>query len=252
MALVRVQLPFFVPAWLHPPLKRLKDRFLPPPPPPPPRPALDLAGAREVEWSFVAAQMPRGPGDALDFACETGYLSIQAAQFGFRVVALDLQTQNFPWSHSNIRFLKGDILDLSLPEDSFDLVINCSSVEHVGLAGRYDVSHSESDGDLQAMSRLRSVMKRDGVMILTVPCGLDAVVTPFHRVYGAQRLPLLLEGYLVEKQAYWIKGGDRIWRTCQKEEALAHVPTAHPTEGFFCSYALACFVLRKSAEKTRQ
>jgi len=55
-----------------------------------------------------------------------------------------------------------DILKVDLPAKHFDLVINWSTVEHVGLAGRYGVTKSRPDGDLEAMARLRDLMKPGG------------------------------------------------------------------------------------------
>lgn len=153
----------------------------------------NLAGDRDIEWSWVASQMPCGPGLALDFGSGRGNLGLVVAQRGFDVTAIDLQEANWPFVHEKLHFVQGNILDLQLPKSHFDLVINCSTVEHVGLAGRYGVTEDRSDGDLEAMNRLRELMNHEGIMILTVPVGQDAVFAPFHRVYGEQRLPKLLK-----------------------------------------------------------
>jgi hypothetical protein len=113
------------------------------------------------------------------------------------------------------------------------------------LVGRFDVSQGDPEGDLKAMSRLRALLKPDAVMLLTIPCGRDSVVAPFHRVYGVQRLPHLLTGYKIDNQSFWAKDIDNRWGECKREEALAYQPTAHPRDPGLCSYALACFVLRK-------
>src|SRR5437660_224509 len=129
MEVVRVSVPVYMPAWLHLKLRNIKRRLYPPPP----NPKVDISGERDVEWSFILAHMPTGPGEALDFGCEFGKLSLHAAQHGFRVTALDLQPQSFPWQHPNVTFVQGDLLRLKSPERHFNLVLNCSSVEHVGL-----------------------------------------------------------------------------------------------------------------------
>lgn len=76
-----------------------------------------------------------------------------------------------------------------------------------------------ADADLVAMSTMRSFLKPDGVAIIAVPVcfqptamtanpncvcktcsqqvGADAVVWNVHRIYGAIRLPLLLEGWSI-------------------------------------------------------
>jgi len=41
---------------------------------------IDIRGERDIEWSFLSQAMPNGPGKALDFGCEHGYMSLMAAQ----------------------------------------------------------------------------------------------------------------------------------------------------------------------------
>jgi SAM-dependent methyltransferase len=171
-------------------------------------------------------------------------MSIHAAQKGCRVLALDLLPGRFPWSHPNVEIISGDLLKLDLPQDSFDFILNCSTVEHVGLSGRYGVAFEETDGDLAAMTKMRKLLRRHGKMLMTIPCGRDATIAPWHRVYGTQRLPKLLAGYEIEEAVYWVKQPDNRWYPAGRENALSYVPTAHPTSATSCSYALGCFVLR--------
>src|SRR5260370_41136667 len=106
--------------------------------------------------------MPCGSGEAIVICCEQGYMSILDAQKGFHVVANDLEEQSFLWRHPNVEFRQGDFLKLELPRDHFDLAINCSSVEHVGVAGRYGFTVNEDEGDIHVMSRRAAILKPDG------------------------------------------------------------------------------------------
>lgn len=198
----------------------------------------NLAGDRDIEWSWMAAHMPSGPGEALDFGPGGSHLALIAAQRSFNVTAIDLQPAEWPYVHPRLRFAQGDILKLSLPKQHFDLVINCSTVEHVGLAGRYGVTEHRYDGDLEAMARLHEMMKPSGVMLLTIPVGQDAVFAPLHRVYGAERLPHLLRGYQVEEEQYWVKDDQNRWIMVDRPTALGRQPERS-------LYGLGCFVLRK-------
>lgn len=205
----------------------------------------NLSGDRDIEWSWVAAHMPLGPGEALDFGPGGSHLGLVAAQRGFNVTGVDLELVERPHIHPRIRFIRDDILKLLLPLEHFDLVINCSTVEHVGLAGRYYVRENRADGDLEAMARLRELMKPGGMMLLTIPVGQDAVFAPMCRVYGSQRLPRLLEGYAVEREAFWVKDGYNRWVLCDKEAALNFKASAGSREPLRNVYALGCFVLRR-------
>ncbi|HVH72644.1 MAG TPA: DUF268 domain-containing protein [Candidatus Dormibacteraeota bacterium] len=206
--------------------------------------AVDLSGDRDIEWSFIASRIPRGPGQALDFGCGSGNLSIHAIQRGYQVLGLDLEPPVFPWHHPDFEMIQGDLLKLELPAGRFDLILNCSTVEHVGLSGRYGAVAQETDGDLKAMGKLRTLLRPSGKMLMTIPCGRDAAITPWHRVYGQERLIKLLSGYEVEEQNYWLKHKDNRWYPCNVEAALSYVPTSHPRIATRCSYALGCFVVR--------
>jgi len=209
----------------------------------------NLAGERNIEWSWVSSQMSSGPGEALDFGPGGSFLGLIAAQRGFRVTAVDLEPVQWHYTHPGLQFIHGDILKLSLPTNHFDLVINCSTVEHVGLAGRYGVTEDNTNGDLEAMARLKKLMKPGGIMLLTIPVGQDAVFLPLHRVYGAQRLPRLLEGYKVEKEAFWVKDNQNRWVPAEKEAALHFKASAGSWNPLSNVYALGCFVLRRSGQE---
>ena len=204
----------------------------------------NLAGDRDIEWSWVTSQIPSGPGEALDFGSGGSDLALIAAQRGFNVTAVDLEPVRWPYVHPKLRFIRGDILKLPVPKEHFELVINCSTVEHVGLAGRYGVTENCPDGDLEAMAHLRKLIKPNGVMLLTIPIGQDAVFAPLCRVYGKERLPRLLDGYIVEKQAFWVKDEKNCWILCDKKMALSFEASAGSWDALKNIYALGCFVLR--------
>ena len=136
---------------------------------------LDLSGDRAVEWSWVSAHIPDGPGYALDFGPGGSNLSTIAAMKGYNVVGVDMLDVERPFLLPNLAFIKGDLNRMPLPERHFHLVINCSTVEHSGISGRYNISEEDESGDLKAMEKLRQLMRPDGIQLLTVPVGRDAV-----------------------------------------------------------------------------
>lgn len=240
MPIVRLNIPVYLPMALYRPLRRLKraitDRN---------RPTRNLWDDRDVEYSFIAAHMPNGPGKALDFGSGSSYMSLLAALRGFEVIALDLEPQTFPWLHPAVRSIQGDLLKLDLPTNHFDLIINCSTVEHVGLVGRYSVTENRPDGDLEAMALLRELMKPSAIMLLTVPVGQDAIFAPLCRVYGKERLPRLLSGFVLEREMFWVKDAENRWVQCDGETALSFEASAGSWDPLRNVYALGCFVLRK-------
>lgn len=203
-------------------------------------------GEREVEYAWIISNMPSGPGELLDFGNGGSFMALVAAHKRFNVTAVDLTPVEWPYAHPGLRSIKGDILKLSLPEDHFDVIVNCSTIEHVGLAGRYGVTEDFPDGDLEAMRRLGRLMKKDAAMLLTIPVGQDAVFKPLCRIYGSGRLPRLLEGYDIEKEDYWVKNKKNQWIGCDKRDALNFKASAGSWDHLQNAYALGCFILRRT------
>jgi SAM-dependent methyltransferase len=197
-----------------------------------------LAGDRDIEWGWSLAQLPDSPGLVLDFGAGNGILSAGAAARGHRVVAVDLEPCAFSFELDQITYRRGDLNELEFEPESFDYVINCSTTEHVGLAGRYSGSRDDVDADIRAMERLAQLLKPGAEMGLTIPVGRDAVFPPLHRVYGQERLPRLLAAFEVVTERYLAKLEDDRWREVDRQSALAE-------QGSRSYYALGLFRLRR-------
>lgn len=205
----------------------------------PPASTFALEGDRDLEWTFCQARLPDGPCRTLDFGADTGVpVSLSAALRGHDVTAFDQLEARGRIDHPGIRRVTADILDRPLAGESFDLIVNCSSIEHVGLAGRYG-SRDAGDGDLEAMAVLGELMAPDARHILTLPVGRDMVCAPQHRIYGEQRLPLLLDGYEIVEEQFWHTPAGT-WTPTDRSTALA-------TQGSREFYSLGLFVLRRAA-----
>jgi SAM-dependent methyltransferase len=197
--------------------------------------ARTLAGERDVEWAWTLAHLHRGPGRVLDFGSGNGMLALGAQFAGNEAVAVDLEPEQYLFRGHEIEYIQGDFNDLELEPGSFDQILNCSSIEHVGLAGRYG-SPKDPDGDLRAMAKMMSLLRPGGAMVLAIPVGVDAVYSPWHRVYGGERLPLLLERWTIQKESYWAKLGGEHYERVSREQALAD-------EGSATYYALGLYVV---------
>lgn len=236
--------PVYLPDALYSALRRAKRAVIAPST----AAAIDISGERDVEWTFLSANLPDGSGRcALEFGCEYGHMSLQAAMKGYHVLATDLRAQRFGWKHPNVEFRMGDFLQLDFPHEHFDVIINCSSVEHVGVPGRYGIRAEQTDGDLNVMKKFADLLRPDGVLLMTVPVGVDTVMAPWCRVYGDRRLPLLLEPFEVVREQYWIKDDANEWVGTRRPAATSFVPRNDPTNGHGCLYALGGFVLRKKS-----
>jgi SAM-dependent methyltransferase len=194
-----------------------------------------LVGERDVEWTWCLAHVRSGPGRVLDFGSGNGMLALGASFAGNESVAVDLEHEQYLFQGHDIEYVQGDFLKLEFEPGSFDQILNCSSIEHVGLAGRYG-SPDNPDGDLEAMAKLADVLKPDGDMVLAIPVGRDAVYAPWHRVYGEERLPLLLERWTVRAESYWAKVGSEKYEPVARDTALSDIGSA-------TYYALGLYVV---------
>jgi SAM-dependent methyltransferase len=194
-----------------------------------------LTGDREIEWTWTLGHVRRGPGRVLDFGSGNGMMALGTAFAGNDVVAVDLEPEQYLFHPNGIEYVQGDFNELDFEPGSFDQILNCSSVEHVGLAGRYG-SPDDPDGDLRAMEKMARLVKPDGDMVLTVPVGRDAVHKPLHRIYGDERLPRLLEHWEIREDAYWAKPNDNRFEPVSRAQAIGE-------EGSASYYALGLFVV---------
>jgi len=199
-----------------------------------------LKGDRETEYDFVRRHLPTGEGSVFDLGPGPGAGTVQfAIERGYTVVAIDLEPVDY--RHPSFTFHQADFLETNI-EGLFDWVLNISTVEHFGLVGRYGVQIDDPDADLRAMTKLQSLLKPDGRMILTIPVGQDRVIEPWHRVYGVTRLPGLLAGYRVLEQMFWAKTDETDnYHPVAESIALATIPTVNPHY-----YALGGFILERT------
>ena len=203
---------------------------------------MDLSGDRAIEWSFVISNIPKTKGLALEFGPGPSNIGLIAARLGYIVNAIDLTPCKWKYEFPNLTYQQTDILQKNFTNNYYDLIINSSTIEHVGLPGRYGNKKSKSDGDLEAMDILHSILKDQGIMILTIPVGIDDIFIPYHRIYGKERILKLLKNFNIIKQEYWKKNNNNIWKNCEKDRAFS-------TKGSENYYALGCYVLAKINEE---
>lgn len=113
-------------------------------------------------------------------------------EFGGRPTTIEYNKPNY--GHPEIEEISID--DYWKNPRQFDVAFSISSFEHDGL-GRYGDPLNPS-GDLRAMSEMKRILKKDGILFLAVPVGRDKIVWNAHRIYGNIRYPMLTEGWKIE------------------------------------------------------
>lgn len=217
---------------LEPHLLQVYRKLLQPPPP-------NLEGDRYMEYSWIAANIPNGPGQALDFGCGFSWMGLLAARRGFQVTAIDLREIKWSYLYPGLEFKKGNLFDIIDDLTMMDLIICCSTIEHIGLSTRYGEEKSQNCTDLKAMELLYKLLKSGSTMLLTLPVGRDSLFYPLHRVYGEKRLPKLIYGWKIIRKEYWIKNKFNRWIISEEKIALNIEPSQY-------YYGLGLFVMQNS------
>jgi len=168
----------------------------------------DLKDDRQIEWCFCGNNTPTGK-KVLDIGCNMSILSTYALNRNNTVTGIDIE-QGQKIDHKNFTFIQTDFLKYKTKE-KFDFIYACSTVEHIGLSGRYS-NEEDEDGDLKAMKKIRSLLAPFGRVALTIPVGTDKIVKPVHRIYGNKRIEALLEDFRVDKSEAWHKMDGYHWQ----------------------------------------
>jgi len=166
-------------------------------------------------------QIARGDLKGPRYGKTNGWLLEALKKYGIKGKTLAIMGSNRPWYESMCLFLEAKCttieynrietdhpgLKIITPAEydknpvRFDAALSISSFEHDGL-GRFGDPLNPT-GDLEAMKKMKSIVKPGGLLFLSVPTGKDKIYWNAHRVYGLLRLPLLLEGWeVVERFGY--------------------------------------------------
>ena len=144
---------------------------------------------RVLEYSFAIGKLSRmEPGNLLDVGCvaRMNLVPAVACELGWKVWGIDIRNYNF--SHPNFTFTKGNILDNLFPLKFFDAITAISTIEHIGIKGRYGLSENIVMGDMSTFNEIRDILKKEGKLIATVPFGNTYKISTLGRTYDEEHL----------------------------------------------------------------
>lgn len=191
----------------------------------------------EIPFIFRHLRLPL-ESKILDFGCNESLVSIELASIGYDVIGVDLN--NYPLSHPNFKFVKGDFFKNNFPDGFFDAIVAISAVEHCGISEAYGAEEEVLGGDKKVMEEFLRVLKHKGNLILTVPFGLKGIRKGHfgQRVYDEESLSSLLADFKLINEEYYIGIDRRYWVPCSKRD-LTSVDSISKgfTQGVACIYA---------------
>ena len=185
--------------------------------------------------------MPKGK--MLDVVCtDSGnIIPFLVSSLGWDVHGIDNRLYKF--QHPNFHFQRGDIREKHYTDAFFDCVCAVSSIEHIGLKGRYNVIEDDLEGDVKAVREIAKILKPNGAFILTLPFGVKRLVRPLERVYDSAAVDNLLTGWQRRDERYYVQDGGA-WNPTSRE-------AAQKEDYLKGGRAIALFVLTPPAETRR-
>jgi ubiquinone/menaquinone biosynthesis C-methylase UbiE len=145
-------------------------------------------GAGNFYHRYLLGLLPPHCENALEIGCGTGEFTRLLAPRARSVIAVDLSPQMIRLAQqqsatcSNIEYLTGDVMQLTLPGESFDCVVSIATLHHLPLN--------------QALPKMKDALKPGGVLII-------------HDLIADEGIAGLLKSAL----AYPVSVARRLWTT---------------------------------------
>jgi len=184
-----------------------------------------VADGRMIEYAFVIEKLTQLPkGKVLDVGCTArlNYLPAALTSLGWEVWGIDLR--EFKFKHQNFHMALEDITGTSFPDNFFDAVYAVSTLEHIGLSGRYVVTKEDLEGDSNSVKEIARILRPSGILLCTVPFAGEArIIKPLQRVYDKLGLERLFANWTRKDEVYYAQEGGGYWVPLTDEKDVVKV-----------------------------
>jgi SAM-dependent methyltransferase len=168
---------------------------------------------RIIEYSFVIGKLASIPvGQVLDVGCTArlNYLPAALASLGWDVWGID--RREFKFKHPNFHLVLEDVRKTSFPDNFFDAVYAISTLEHIGLSGRYGVTKEDTEGDAKTITEIARILRPGGILLCTVPYAREAkIIKSLQRIYDKLSLDRLFNNWTKNDEIWYYRGDDGYW-----------------------------------------
>ncbi len=161
------------------------------------------------QWVILAMVLNRNifnSAKVVVFGSQEPWVEAVAILLGAKEITV-IDYNQLTYHHNKIKTIsKHNFLDFfsyhSNELGTYDIALSISAFDHSGL-GRYG-DQLDPFGDInEGMSKVKDLLKVDGLLFLTVPIGPDLLVWNMMRIYGPIRLELLLDGWEYVDRVGW-------------------------------------------------
>lgn len=159
---------------------------------------------RSIEYPWIAKNISEIKNCCvLDVGAKEGLPSSDILLNNNNVVfTIDINASNSIQSNNRLIIKNGDICSTPFNNEFFDAVIAVSTLEHIGILGRYGIDQPDQEGDISAMVEIFRILKPGGKVFITLPYGVGKSL-PLNRLYNVDRVNRLFEKYTNIKKEYF-------------------------------------------------
>lgn len=174
------------------------------------------ASDRFIEYPWLLENIDITEGKLLDIGSTIGDQLYETLPKAIEINCLNLNVKKF--KHQEIKFKLGDIRKTDYPDNYFNLIACVSTLEHIGVPGRYS-SDNDPAGDARAMQEIKRILKPGGVLLATVPYGAKNVL-PINRLYNKTRIADLFSGLnIIGQELRKFDNHWHVWLSVDEAEA---------------------------------
>ena len=141
---------------------------------------------RYIEYPFVLSNIPKPQQIILDVGCSGSMFPLMLDALGCITYGMDIR--EYPIKNK-FKFIQDDICHTKFNDNTFDVVTAVSTIEHIGLKGRYGTTDGS---DYKAIKEIYRILKPNGIFLMTVPYGKEFKQFKKHRVYDNTSITCLL------------------------------------------------------------
>ena len=159
----------------------------------------------EYPWALKHIHRYTKPAMILDVGSAGSMFPLLAKSLNNNVFATDIRKMNY----EGVTCLNHNICKTPFIDNLFDIVTAISTIEHIGLKGRYGAVSEDSDE--KAIKEIYRIIRPNGFLLMSVPYSRKAKETKFHRIYSEESISKILDGFKLEidivkspEDEYWL------------------------------------------------
>ncbi len=161
----------------------------------------------EVPFTLQALSALAPPARIIEIEAQESLIALELASLGYRVTTVGIRP--YAYDHPNLTVVKSSIQDWKGDGQPYDAAILLSTLEHLGLPG-YGRTRAEKDADGRAMTRVHSLLRPGGLLVLTTPFG-PSTTEETQRIYSTADLMRLLRGFQVHRCSLATRLDEKTW-----------------------------------------